>query len=72
MQGDIRHWLALSAIKNVGPGTVRKLLAHFKTPENIFKASLNELKGVEGVKSFRAESVKNFNGWDVVEVALKK
>ncbi|MBF0616025.1 MAG: DNA-protecting protein DprA [Nitrospirae bacterium] len=72
MQGDIKHWLALSAIKNVGPGTVRKLLAHFKTPENIFKATLTELKAVEGVKSFRAESVKNFNSWDAVELALKK
>ncbi|MBF0521206.1 MAG: DNA-protecting protein DprA, partial [Nitrospirae bacterium] len=72
MQGDIKHWLALSAIKNVGPGTVRKLLTHFKTPENIFKATLTELKAVEGVKSFRAESIKNFNGWDAVELALKK
>ncbi|MEO5355737.1 MAG: DNA-processing protein DprA [Nitrospirae bacterium YQR-1] len=72
MQGDIKHWLALSAIKNVGPGTGRKLLAHFKNPENIFKAGLSELMEVEGIKKFRAESIRNFNGWDVVEQALKK
>ena len=41
---EIRHWLALAFIKDIGPITVKKLLSAFRTPKNILAASLKEFR----------------------------
>lgn len=43
------YWIWLSQINGIGPVTSKKLLSKFKTPENIYKASKEDLKNIEGV-----------------------
>jgi DNA processing protein len=64
---DIKYWIALSNIKDIGPVTSKKLLSALHCPENIFKADFNTLKNIEGVGEFRAQRIKNFNEWDAAE-----
>ncbi|MGH8730036.1 MAG: DNA-processing protein DprA [Burkholderiales bacterium] len=43
---ELRAWVALSLIPELGPVGFRKLLTRFGGPEEVFAASLNELKEV--------------------------
>ena len=69
---DLRYWLALSFVKDIGPITAKKLLSAFHTPKNIFDAPLKELKRVEGIKTSRAMSIHAFDSWDLVDQELEK
>lgn len=64
---DIRHWIGLSMVQEIGPVTGRKLLAAFESPENIFKASTADLLFVSGISRERAENIRKFRQWDEVE-----
>lgn len=61
------HWLALTELPEIGPATCRKLLALYKTPQNIFNASYKELAGVKVLGAGKAKTIKNFSGWHDVE-----
>ena len=45
---DLRNWIALSMLPEVGPVGARKLLSVFRTPEMIFNAGLNDLLSWKG------------------------
>jgi DNA processing protein len=64
---DIRHWIGLSMVHDIGPVTSRKLLASFGNPENIFKADTNSLLSVKGISRERVENIRKFSQWDQVE-----
>lgn len=64
---DIRHWIGLSMVHDIGPVTSRKLLASFGNPENIFKADTNSLLSVKGISRERALNIRKFSQWDQVE-----
>jgi DNA processing protein len=64
---DIRHWIGLSMVQEIGPVSGRKLLASFGSPENIFKADTAALLSVKGTTRERAENIRNFSQWDEVE-----
>ena len=51
---DLRYWLALTFVRDIGPITVKKLLSIFRTPKNIIEAPLKELRKVEDIKDTRA------------------
>ena len=40
---DIRYWIALSMVPEVGPVRARKLISVFKEPERVFSADTEEL-----------------------------
>jgi len=63
----MRYWIALSMVPDVGPVRARKLLSVFRTPENIFDAKMNELKGLEGIGIHIANNIKGFSLWKSVE-----
>lgn len=63
---DLRYWLALNSLPNIGPVLSRKLISTFGNPENIFQASLHELKKTGNVGENRAKSVISFKQWDKV------
>lgn len=69
---NLKYWLALSFIKDIGPITVKRLLSVFHSPKRILKASLNELGDVEGISELRAKRICKFNSWNMVEEELKK
>src|SRR5512135_1831949 len=69
---ELKYWLALTSIKEVGPITVKKLLAAFRTPKNILAASLKELKQVEDIKASRARAIHEFDSWELVDQEIGK
>jgi DNA processing protein len=64
---DIRYWIGLSMVHDIGPVTSGKLLAAFGNPEGIFKAGTDALLLVRGVSRERAENIGKFCRWDEVE-----
>ncbi len=72
MEEMIRYWLALKAIKGVGPATVKSLLRHFKTPEKIFDSSLKSLLDVKGVTPDIAKSIQDFKDWGNIDKEICK
>ena len=69
---DLRNWIALSMLPEVGPVGARKLLSVFRSPEMIFNAGLNDLLSVEGIGINRAKNIKAFSAWRVVEEQIEK
>jgi len=67
---DIRYWIGLSLVSEVGPVMSRKLLAVMGSPENVFSAALKDLAAVRGLSREKAERIKNFGQWDTVERQL--
>ncbi len=55
----MKYWIWLSRIKNIGPLKIRKLLQEFKTPENIWKLTKNELLKVNGIGEKNAQEILN-------------
>lgn len=64
---DIRYWIGLSLVPEVGPLLSRKLLSELGTPENIFRAGVDDLLAIRGLGKEKAASIRAFVGWDGVE-----
>ncbi len=69
---EIKYWIALSYVRDIGPASARRLMAVFKTPERIFNASLSELGSVNNIREAQAKNIKEFDGWDKVDNDIKK
>jgi len=61
---DKEQLINLSAIPGVGATRIRALVAHFKSTETIFSASLKQLTAVDGVEIKTAKSIKEFSDFD--------
>jgi DNA processing protein len=68
---DIRYWIALSMLSDIGPISARRLLSVFGTPEKIFDARINELLEIENIGRNRATSIRQFSSWKDVEQQVK-
>ncbi|MBI5640148.1 MAG: DNA-protecting protein DprA [Nitrospirae bacterium] len=68
---DIRYWIGLSFVPEIGPVMARRLLALMGSPEQIFRAGLKDLLEIKGLGREKAESIKNFGLWDTVEKRIK-
>ncbi len=68
---DLRYWVALSELEDVGPVLSKKLLSVFETPEKIFGAEMTDLLSVEGIGINRAKNIKEFPFWKNVDRHLK-
>ena len=64
---DIRYWIGLTLVPEIGPITARQLLAFAGNPEHIFKAGLRDLLSVGGLTKARAENIRKFSRWDEVD-----
>ncbi|HET6419706.1 MAG TPA: DNA-processing protein DprA [Geobacteraceae bacterium] len=56
---DHFYWHALKAIPHVGNVTFRRLIERFSSPENVFRASEEELASVRGLHPDAASSIRN-------------
>jgi DNA processing protein len=65
------YWIGLTLVPEVGPVMSKKLLAALGSPENIFRAGINDLLAVQGISRERAGNIRDFRLWDVVEKQLK-
>jgi DNA processing protein len=68
---DIRYWIGLSLVPDIGPITAKQLISHVGTPEHIFRLDMHGLLSVQGMTKTRAENIANFSGWDDVEKQVK-
>jgi DNA processing protein len=68
---NLKYWVALSELEDVGPVLSKKLLSIFETPERIFKAEMSDLLSVEGIGINRAKNIKEFPYWKSVDKHLK-
>jgi DNA processing protein len=68
---DLRYWVALSTLSDIGPVLSRKLLSLFKTPERIFTAGMGDLFSLEGIGINRAKNIKEFSQWELIEKQIK-
>lgn len=68
---DLRYWIALSMLPDIGPVGSRKLLSVFGTPERIFNSEVDDLLSVEGIGVNRAKNIKEFSSWNDVEKQIK-
>ncbi len=62
---DFISWLALRAVKNVGPVAFAKLTEAFGSPEKVFKAPLDQL--LSCVRAGVAQDILAFQGWEQAE-----
>jgi DNA processing protein len=59
-------WLALALTPTLGPGRARKLVEHFESVDNIFRASLTELEAA-GLRAAAAQSIGTGKSADLAE-----
>lgn len=69
---DLKYWIALTEVSDIGPVTARKLLAIYKTPEAIFSAPYKELCSIDIINKKRAKKIKEYSGWKEIDSQLKK
>jgi DNA processing protein len=68
---DLRYWVGLTLVPEVGPVISRKLLSEMGSPENIFRAGLKDLQAVKGLSREKAGNIRNFSLWESVEKIMK-
>lgn len=64
---DIRYWIALSQLPDVGPVRAKNLLSVFGSPERIFSAGPGSMPGSQGIWSRIALNIQEFSGWEAIE-----
>ncbi|MCX7913049.1 MAG: DNA-processing protein DprA [Thermodesulfovibrionales bacterium] len=69
---ELRFWIALNFIRDIGPISIKRLLAVFHSPKRIFNATISELSEVFNIKNFQAKNITQFNEWDKVDKELQK
>lgn len=63
------YWVALGAVRGVGPRIARLLLEKFASAENVFKADEQELIGA-GIFRTTARNIRDFDGFEKIEKEL--
>ncbi|MBI4842857.1 MAG: DNA-protecting protein DprA [Nitrospirae bacterium] len=58
---DLKDWLALSMLPDIGTVLGRRLISIFGSPEEVFRAPYRELVKIEGIGENRAKGIKDFN-----------
>lgn len=69
---EIRDWIGLSLVPEVGSKRFVSLLNHFGSPKEVFSSSLKELKQIPDIGEVLANNIKNFNSWDEAEKQSSK
>ena len=67
---DLRYMIGLSLVPEVGPVISRRLLAALGSPEDIFRADIDDLMAIRGLGREAAENIRNFRSWQTVDQHL--
>ncbi len=68
---ELKSWLALFTVPNIGPVRYIFLVKHFGSPEKVLSASKEELAELPNIGPVIASNIKNKVLWDKVEEQLK-
>ena len=71
MHSELFYQLALTLLPNIGDVQAKILVQHFGDASSIFKAKKSQLEKIEGIGEIRANSIKHFDGFHLVETELK-
>lgn len=58
LQKDLQDLLRLCTVSRLGPRRIKKLIARFHTPANVFAASIRDLIQVDGIDKILAAQIK--------------
>jgi DNA processing protein len=61
---DSKYWMALKSIDGIGNASFGPLLKHFRSPANVFSATVNELLKTPGINKNSALAISAFKNWD--------
>ena len=61
---DLKYWMALKSIDGIGNASFGPLLKHFRSPANVFSATVNELLKIPGINKNSALAISAFKNWD--------
>ncbi len=64
---EIRDWIGLSLVPEIGSRRFTSLLDHFGSPGEVFSSSLRELERIPDVGRIVAQNIKNFKSWGEAE-----
>lgn len=64
---ELYYWVALRQVCGVGNVIYKILINHFKSPEKIFNASVEELKNIEGINARAVGAITGFKPTDEVD-----
>jgi DNA processing protein len=70
MSSELFYQLALTLVPNIGDVHAKVLLQQFGNASTIFKAPHKELERLEGIGTVRANSIRTFNDFHLVEAEL--
>lgn len=65
------HQIAITLINGVGPMLAKKLIQHFGSAEQVFKASVKQLMLVEGIGNVLAKSIATTNAIELANAELQ-
>jgi DNA processing protein len=65
-------WMALRSLPGVGVVIFGRLLQKFSTPEEVFRASYDQLVQVKGVSPTLAQAITKFDDWSRWDAAWKR
>lgn len=71
MSSELFYQLALTLVPNIGDVHAKVLLQQFGNASTIFKAPHKELERLEGIGTVRANSIRTFNDFHLVEAELR-
>jgi DNA processing protein len=69
---DIRYWIALSQLPDVGPVRAKNLLSVFGSPGRVFSAGPDSLRASHGISNRIAGSIREFSAWDRIEKQIEE
>ncbi|HCT64614.1 MAG TPA: DNA-protecting protein DprA [Lachnospiraceae bacterium] len=69
---DIKYWLWLSSVDEVGPVRARALLEKFGGPEAVWSAGLKQLSWVDGIGEKVAEKIMASKNDDILNKSIEK
>lgn len=68
---DLKHYLALALLPDIGMVLGRRLMSVFGSPEKVFSVSYHDLMKVENIGASRAKNIIEFD-WNRVEDEIRK
>ena len=72
MREEWKYWIALSMVYGVGDVRIKNLYSRFRSARDVFYASENELRKVDGIGDKKVSEIKKFNDWARVDNELGK
>jgi len=68
---DLKYWLALKSLENVGNVGFNSLVNTFGSPLAVFDAPTTSLQKIDRITRKIARSIKNFDNWATIEKELE-